>query len=316
MSVDDIKLFIDSQKDLKGFTTGTDSFNNDDATKAVKIYDLDIPILMSSQRTGAASCGGSGIGESGSGNADITVLIPNSLFPADCNYGNPLCDQWLYFWTEKGGFNPATIPSVPALANYNWNVTAGFEEWNTRLLPVVNVTKTANPSYTQSHVWTIEKLVAKGADVIDGAAFDDAQTLDMFTGDSEDVTWKVTVTKGDAQTSNVKVAGVVSVKNPTGPGQVIPVAIPATINSLTDVLNFGGPDIPVNLSCPVTFPYVLAAGATLTCTYDQAVASPVDGVNTATARVAITGGTKDYSRHEGRRLLVGYTDRNTTDRLT
>ncbi|MDH5504571.1 MAG: hypothetical protein OEY98_11175, partial [Acidimicrobiia bacterium] len=298
MSIDDIKLFVDAQKDLKGFDTSLDSFNNDDPTKAVKIYDLDIPILMSSQRTGAPSCGGTGIGESGSGNADITVLIPNDVFPANCNYGNPACDQWLYFWTEKGGFNPSLLSDSADRARfepYNWNVTAGFEEWNTRLLPVVSVTKTANPSFTQSHVWTIEKLVAKGAGVTDSAAFADAQTLDMFTGDSEDVTWKVTVTKGAAQTSNVKVAGTVTVKNPTGPGQVIPVAIPATINSVTDVLNFGGPDIPVSLSCPVTFPYVLAAGATLNCTYDQAVASAaVDGVNTAKANINIAGGTKDY----------------------
>ena len=240
MSVDDIRIFTDSQMDLKGFDPLTEVFFNDDATAAVKVYDLDIPILMSSQRTGSPDCGGTGIGESGSGNADITVLIPTELFPEDCNYGNPDCDQWIYFWSEKGNFDATTLSDpgdVDNFDDYNWNVTAGFEEWNTRLLPVVAVSKTADPAFTITYPWTIEKLVAEGADALDG--FEDVQTLDMFTGDSEDVTWQVSVTKGDGVTSGESVAGTVSILNPTGPGQIISDSIPATINSVNDVLSVG-----------------------------------------------------------------------------
>lgn len=295
MSVDDIRVFVDEQNDLKGFDEGTELFHNDDSDPAFKIYDLDVPILMSSQRTGAASCGGDGVGESGSGNADITVLIPTGLFPANCNYGNADCDQWLYFWTANGGFDPTSVTGAEAFEPYDWNVTAGFEEWNTRLLPVVHVTKTAVASYTMTYPWTIEKLVAKGAGVTDDAAFADAKTLDMFTGDSEDVTWKVSVTKGEGVTSSANVSGGVTVTNPTGPGQIIPKAIPATINSVTDVLDLDGAITHPSVNCGVTFPYVLAAGATLNCSYSQAVGTVTDGVNTATANINIIDGTKNYT---------------------
>ena len=60
--------------------------------------------------------------------------------------------------------------------------TAGFEEWRIRNLPVVNVSKTATPTFDRTYDWTVEKTAV------------DPETLNLFNGQSGDVTWSVTPT--------------------------------------------------------------------------------------------------------------------------
>jgi len=67
------------------------------------------------------------------------------------------------------------------------------------------------------------------------------------------------------------VEGTITVHNP-GPG-------PATIESITDVISGG---IAAEPQCGVTFPYTLAGGATLTCTYKATLPNDCKRVNTAT----------------------------------
>jgi len=147
MSIDELKVFLDTQNNLTGFTGA--GFTSDASPFASLIYDMDAggdtTVLMRSQSL-----------TPGSGVSDITVLLPDSAFPPECFYGAPVssCDKWVYFYTASG-FAGTTPPDTN-----DYNVTAGFEEWRTRLIPVVNLSKTANTSLDRSFDWTVQKLVS------------------------------------------------------------------------------------------------------------------------------------------------------------
>ena len=265
MSVDEIRLFTDNQEMLGLFNPATNSFGNDDGASAQLIFDLDTPILVESQTL-----------EPGSGVSDITVLIPNELFPDECYYGSQDCDQWLFFYTVSGEVGTG------AQAGRDYDVSAGFEEWRIQLLPVVNVAKTAVPSFDIEYDWTIEKSV-------------DPDELHLFKGDSDSVDWTVDVFRDAGTTSNVNVSGEITILNPTGGDFDIADPIPAVIATVEDVLELTGGDIIVDVDCPATFPYELGAGDTLTCTYSQALATPDDGLNRATVTIGDgQGGTSEY----------------------
>ncbi|HEY6018171.1 MAG TPA: hypothetical protein VIU16_15405, partial [Gaiellaceae bacterium] len=211
MSIDDLRLFYDDQSDLKGFDPATNTFSTDNATKAVKFWDLGGSVLL--LRTQALS--------SGSGQSDLTVLVPNSLFPAECYYGSTTCNKYLIVYNADGG--AGTSPGD----GHNYDVTAGFEEWRTRLAPVVNVAKTATPSFTRTYDWTVKKYVS-----LDNTTWEDASVaLNLFNGQSSTVYWKITPTRSAGTDSGWSVGGNVTVTNPTG-GTVIASSIPATITSL------------------------------------------------------------------------------------
>src|SRR5205823_146081 len=190
--------------------------------------------------------------------------------PANCFYGSTTCGQWLYFFSKMG--------DAGTIGGHDYNVTAGFEEWRVRLAPVVNVTKTATPTFDRTYDWTVAKSVLP-------------DTLNPFDGQSGDVTWSVTPTRGAAQDSNWKVAGTITVTNPTGSG-AIPTAISATVNSVTDVIDGS---LNATVTCPnVTFPKTLAGGASFNCNYTYTFGSqPAVGghTNVATANINITATT-------------------------
>ncbi len=121
------------------------------------------------------------------------------------------------------------------------------------------VSKTANPSFTRTWPWTLNKSVSPAP-------------LNLFNGDSGDVTYTVTATKGSPVDSNFAVSGAVTITNPA------PFA--ATITAINDLLAGS----PVTLNCGVTLPYALGPQQTLTCTYTQ----PVNDGNTRTNIVTVT----------------------------
>ena len=258
MSLDELKIFIDNQVNLGGYSDASESFaTNEDSTKAVKVYDMGPHgVLMRSQTL-----------TPGSGVSDITLLVPNSLFPANCFYGSTTCNQWLYFFSKMG--------DAGVVGGHDYNVTAGFEEWRVRLAPVVNVTKTATPTFDRTFDWTVAKSVLP-------------TSLDLFNGQSGQVTWSVTPTRGAAQDSNWKVTGTITITNPTGSG-AIPQAIDATVNSVTDVIDGS---LNATVTCPnATFPKTLAGGASFSCTYSYTYGSqPAVGghTNVATANIDIS----------------------------
>ena len=265
MAITAIQLYLESDPDL--------TFAEFTATGDL-IWDLDgdggQTILMNTQSL-----------ESGSGVSDISILIPNDLFPADCFYGSTECETFLYFYTEAGD------PELELGGNHagkNWNTTAGFEEWRIELLPVVQVTKDVDISLDRTYPWD----VAKSADV---------ESIDLFAGETATINWTVTATVGTPVDSNVSVTGEIDILNPTGAGFAISDAIDAVVTDVEDVLTLGGVDTTATVTCPDPFPFTVDPGDTVTCTYTADPSSTDDGTNEATVTIETNeeGDTQDYT---------------------
>ncbi len=132
----------------------------------------------------------------------------------------------------------------------------------------VTVTKTANTTFTRTYAWTITKSVTP-------------KRWDLFQGDSGTSTYTVAVDKTGYTDSHWAVSGSIKIKNNT------PFA--ATITDVTDDISGVGA---VAVSCGVGFPYELASGQELNCTYNTALPNADARTNTATATTsgAVGGG--------------------------
>ena len=151
----------------------------------------------------------------------------------------------------------------------------------------LDVTKTAVESFSRDFDWTIEKSV-------------DPTSLDLFDGDSDDVTWTVEWTKSAAQDSTYAVTGTITIDN-NHP------SLGAVINSVSDVITTS---ITADVDCGVgvTFPHTIPAGGSLVCTYSSDLPDGTTRTNTATATqqhydyasdlTATAAGTTDYSDTE------------------
>ncbi|HWP64252.1 MAG TPA: hypothetical protein VNO86_12365 [Candidatus Binatia bacterium] len=187
----------------------------------------------------------------GSGNGDVRLLVPNDSFGTagqTCQY-NPLvsCGQYVYLYTKAGE---------------EFSSDDGFEEWSVRKAPFVTVTKTAQTTFTRTFHWTIDKTVSPAS-------------WDLFTGDSGTSEYTVSVEKTGFTDSDWAVSGTISIANPSGSTVVI--------SSVSDVVSEG---ISATVDCGVTFPYSLANGATLNCTYSASLPDGSNRTNTATVTLA------------------------------
>ena len=277
MSIQVIRLYLDEQPDLT-YNPVADTFSGNAGATPTLLWNLDgdgdQTILMNTQGL-----------ESGSGVSDISVLIPNSLFPATCSYGSTTCTQYLYFGTVAGDPNLAVGGSH---TGRDWNTTAGFEEWRIELRPVVNVSKTATPSVTRRYPWTI----AKEAD-------GEPDHVDLFAGQSATINWTVTASAQAPVESDRAVSGTITLFNPTG-GAAIQTAVPAEVANVTDVLSQAELDTSLVVTCPQSYPFTIPAQGTVQCTYTGAPPNTTNGTNTATATLNLYNksnlvGTTSYS---------------------
>jgi hypothetical protein len=119
----------------------------------------------------------------------------------------------------------------------------------------LTVSKTAETSYTREHFWDIAKEVATE----DGWMHEGFNKVWLYTDGSGDetATWTVDVTYEDYKDSAWNVTGEITIEN-TG-------TLDAVITAVDDVLA----GAPITVDCGVIFPYMLMAGETLTCTYDE-----------------------------------------------
>lgn len=145
----------------------------------------------------------------------------------------------------------------------------------------LQVTKDAQTSLTRTWNWTISK----------GASPD---VHHLFAGTNANSSYTVSVDKIGYTDSNWAVNGNISVYNPA------PMA--ATINGVSDAVSGVGA---ASVNCGVSFPYSLAAGGTLNCTYSLALPDASSRTNTATATLqnysyshlgaATPGGTTNFT---------------------
>lgn len=143
----------------------------------------------------------------------------------------------------------------------------------------ITVGKTANTSFTRTYAWSIDKSA-------------DQTELELMPDQTFLVNYVVAVNTTGSTDSGWAAAGSITVHNPA------PIA--ATINGVSDVIT--GP-VAANVSCGVAFPYALAAGGNLVCSYSASLPNADARTNTATA----TRQNHDYDR-----LLVA-TPTGTTD---
>jgi hypothetical protein len=222
----------------------------------------------------------------GSGRGDLRYLVPQDGFdPGDCNYGNPACDTYLILYSRWGG------------KGGDYLFDGGFEEWKVKKYPILQVSKTVEGSYETPVSWTIDKTP-------------DA-TYDLFSGESviHEYTVSVTPTLGDPE--NVLVSGVITIVGDEDE------AVNATVE---DMFNGSAADITgCSVSQNLDGTYPIAAGATVTCTYELDLTDPVDGTNVATASFEFDGtslafqGEADILASEFIETLTGYPDINVTD---
>lgn len=129
----------------------------------------------------------------------------------------------------------------------------------------VEVSKTASTSLTRTYDWSIEKSV-------------DEDSLVLALGQDFTVNYTVTV-DADYTDSDWAVDGGITIHNPA------PVA--AQITGVTDSIS---PDIAVEVDCGVTFPYTLAAGGDLVCSYESDLPNADSRTNTATVTTNVSEG--------------------------
>lgn len=139
----------------------------------------------------------------------------------------------------------------------------------------LTVSKTAETEYTRTYDWSIDKT-------------GDQTELMLSVGQQFLVNYVVTV-DATYTDSDWKVVGTITVENES--------PLEAVITSIADVLSDGV--VPV-VDCGISYPYTLAAGATLECTYTADVASAAAGTNTVTVTTStpmVEGGvaTADYT---------------------
>jgi hypothetical protein len=134
----------------------------------------------------------------------------------------------------------------------------------------LTISKTANTTFTRTFDWDVEKSV-------------DPASWDLFNGDTGTSDYTIDITKSAPVDSGWAVSGVITIVNPSA-------TTAATITSVADSISGIGA---ISVNCGVSFPYTLAAGGTLTCTYTSALPDAASRVNTATVATtgAIKGGT-------------------------
>jgi hypothetical protein len=132
----------------------------------------------------------------------------------------------------------------------------------------LQVTKDAETSLKRKYFWTLDKSA-------------DQTELLLAVGQIFAVNYAVVANVSHSEDSDWAVEGTITILNPA--------PVSATITGVSDEITGG---IAASVDCGVTFPYVLAAGATLECSYEAALPDGTDRTNTATVTTsgAVDGG--------------------------
>jgi hypothetical protein len=189
---------------------------------------------------------------------EVTVTDPESddspwTFSAS---GSVFYEKRFFCGADDGG-ESFTYPNTATIVETEQTASASvvINCW------ALEIEKDAHTSFDRRYYWDITKVHDAGADCIE-----------LAFGELLEVNYTVTVTMTGYVDSNWAVEGEITVTNPS------PIA--ATINSLSDIITPG--DIVPVLDCDVSFPLVLAAGASFTCSYSAALPNADTRLNTAT----------------------------------
>lgn len=145
---------------------------------------------------------------------------------------------------------------------------AASTNFDTLLVSPLELNKTASPAFDREFSWEIAKEV-------------NPDSWNLFDGDTGTSEYTVTATKGEPVDSNYAVSGVISIHNPNN--------IDVEVQAVTDEISDG---IAATVDCGADFPLMVAAGATIECTYGADLPDASARVNTATVEASFDlGGT-------------------------
>ena len=152
----------------------------------------------------------------------------------------------------------------------------------------IEVTKTADATWTREHFWDIDKRVEteKGDTVGDSIP---KIWLDGPSTYEETATWYVDVNYGGFEDRDFVVSGTITIKNISASGAS------KEVFSITDDLGFPGYS-DIEVVCPVTLPYMLPFGEELICTYEVDLTGEAEPGEFGTNRVdvVVTGDSNEY----------------------
>jgi LEA14-like dessication related protein len=229
---------------------------------------------------------------SGSGTADVDFGDPtNVVGPSEITVSDSI-EGDLGTFADDGEARYSKKFSCPADEGTHNNTATINETGQSASASVevkcfaLGVSKDAEASFKRSYDWSIVKN-------------GDQTELTLAAGQQFLVNYTTTVDATPTDSDHA-VSGTITIHNPAPMG--------AEITSVSDVVS---PDIAANVECadangPVSFPYTLAAGGTLECSYSTTLPdSEDDRLNTATATLqnydydselnATAGGTTDFS---------------------
>jgi hypothetical protein len=154
------------------------------------------------------------------------------------------------------GLNPLPTEDYYLHAPVQSGKYAGLSHIDFCIKYTLGIEKTAVPTFKRKYTWEIEKTPDKEINLFTGDTYTHEYTIDLDRTVT-DMDWAV--------------SGTITITNPA------PFA--ATITGVSDVISGVGA---VSVDCSVAFPYDLAAGGTLVCTYQSALPDDASRVNTAT----------------------------------
>lgn len=216
-----------------------------------------------SARTNTATVAASGLIQGGTGTANVTFGTPSNLINDSVTVNDTNSGSWNFSDDTTVNYNRTFSCNTDQGTHNNTATIAETAQsdnaWVTVNCYNLSMAKTANTSLDRTYAWNINKTADKSA-------------LTLSPGQTFPVNYSVLISKTGSIDSNWAVAGTISINNPA--------PMSATINEVTDSISGIGP---VSINCGVTFPYTLAAGSSLTCTYTGALSNITTRTNTASA---------------------------------
>ncbi len=134
----------------------------------------------------------------------------------------------------------------------------------------LRVEKTAVPSFTREHTWTIDKQVKTSGTFGDNAA------LSLEVGSSGSADWQIAVNETGSTDTDVKVAGVITVLDSS------PFDVAGVLDESLSNVTFTGSCSPKS-GTDDRATFTVAKGKAITCSYSAPLAQKADGTNTVTA---------------------------------
>jgi hypothetical protein len=271
LSLDAVRIYISPNADICDADAGCKNHDNpftfDPFALDFGLTDGELIWALDGIKHQANAVGLDYSNDNGSGRADLALYILNSAFGdagEQCNYDQGMGDDCDYYVHLYSYFGVMDIQGD------------GFEEWDVRVLPIVQVEKTANVVADRRWNWTVEKTPDT--------------SYDLFDGDQIVQQYDIVVDQVDFDYVDYRVDGTITITNPDKKDPVL-------ITSITDFL--GANEATATLICEdfdpaddgtVDPPYELAKNSSTQCSYGPIAVGDDFTTTTNTATVMLESG--------------------------